>query len=114
MKTGDESGRGSILTAEGQATLSMAKSVLTALVERISNASITVEVLELLQNYKYRYLGLLKADFTVTNGETEAHMKAESARSLDERIEEIEKYQAVKKKVSSFINMCDLIAPGKN
>ena len=118
FETGDDSGRGSILTAEGQATLSMAKSVLTALVESISNASVTVEVLRLLQKYKQRFLDLLRTNSTaaaypVTNGSPEALMDVEVEQSLNERIEEIQEFQAFKVKVASFINMCNLILPGK-
>ena len=114
LKTGDESGRGSILTAEGQATLLMAKSVLTALVERILNASVTVKVLELLRKHKQRFLELLNADSTVTNESTEEYVIVESEKSLNDRIEEIQEFQAVKQKIVCFINMCDLIKPGEN
>ena len=89
----------------------MAKSLLTALVERISNASITVEILELLRKYKQRFLELLDTDSSATNKET---MEVESGKSLDELIEEIQEFQAVKKKTVSFINMCDVIAPGED
>ena len=91
----------------------MAKSVLTALVERISNASVTLEVLEILQKHKQRFLELLKANSTDVNEGSEDHVNVETKTRLDERIEEIQRFQAVKKKVVSFINMCDLIAPGK-
>ena len=111
LKTGDESGRGSILTDDGQATLFMAKSLLTALVERILDSSVTVEILELLQKYKKRFLQLLEADSSAVNKEI---MVVESGKSLDQRIEEIHGFQAVKKKTLSFINMCDLITPGED
>ena len=111
LKTGDESGRGSILTDDGQATLFMAKTLLTALVERISNSSTTVEILELLQKYKQRFLQLLEADSSAVNKEI---VVVESGKSLDERIEEIQAFQALKKKTVSFMNMCDVIAPGED
>lgn len=111
LKTGDESGRGSILTDDGQATLFMAKSLLTALAEGISDSSVTVEILELLQKYKQRFLQLLEADSSAVNKES---VVVESRKSLDQRIEEIQGFQAVKKKTVSFINMCDLIRPGED
>ncbi len=113
LKTGDESGRGSILTDEGQETLSMAQSVLTAIVESISNASVTVEILVLLQKYKQKFLELLKTTFSTAKGETKVNAEEECAKSLTERIEEIEEFQAVKLKVVSFATMCDLIQPGE-
>jgi len=114
LKTGDESGRGSILTAEGQETLSMAQSVLTALVESISNASVTVEILGLLQKYRKKFLELLsKITVPPAKDGTEANMRQEGEKILDQRIGEIEEFQAVKEKVASFVNMCDLIGPGE-
>ena len=89
----------------------MAKSLLTALVERILDSSVTVEILELLQKYKQRFLQLLEADSSAVNKEI---MVAESGKSLDQRIEEIQGFQAVKKKTVSFINICDLIRPGED
>lgn len=114
FKTGDGSGRGSILTPEGQQTLSMAKSVLSALVEGISNASVTFEVLQCLRKYKQRFLDLLKVDSTITKEGTKVDLKVESEKSLHDRIEEIQEFLAVKKKTLSFIDMCDLIKPGEN
>ena len=111
LKTGDESGRGSILTDDGQATLFMAKSLLTALVKIILDSSVTVEILELLQKYKQRFLQLLEADSSAVNKEI---MVQESGKSLEQRIEEIHGFKAVKKKTESFINMCDLIPPGED
>lgn len=102
------------MTAEGQATLSMAQSLLTALVERISNASVTVEILKLLMKYRQRFLELLKADSNVTSEETKARVILEGEKRLNDRIEEIQQFEAVKKKTLSFINMCDLIKPGEN
>ena len=110
LKIGDESGRGGILTDDGQATLFMAKSLLIALVERISNSSITVEILELLQKYKQRFLQLLEADSSAVNKEI---VVVESGKSLDERIEELQAFQGVKRKTVSFMDMCHLIAPGE-
>ena len=91
----------------------MAKSVLTALVKKISDASITVEVLELLQKHKQRFLELLKANSTITDKGAEAHTATEGEKCLVERIEEIKEFQTVKNKATSFIDMCDLIQPGK-
>ncbi|XP_068735057.1 LOW QUALITY PROTEIN: E3 ubiquitin-protein ligase rnf213-alpha-like [Montipora capricornis] len=102
---GDESGRGSILTPEGQETLSMAKSLLSALVERISGASITVKTLKLLQQYKDRFAQLLHADISNTE---EAE---ETVKSLNQRIEELLEFQSLKEKLMSFVHMCDLISP---
>lgn len=110
FKIGDESGRGCILTRDGQATLFQAKSLLTALVKRISNASITVKILELLHNYKDRFLQLLEA------GSSAHDMEAtrETERSLNERIREMQEFQELKTKVSYFIRMCEIISPGEN
>ena len=111
LKTGDESGRGSILTDEGRETLSMAQSVLSALVEGISNASVVVEILVLLRKYRRKFLELLKTTFSTAKEGTEANMR--EAKILDDRIAEIEEFEALKEKVVSFVNMCDLIRPGE-
>ena len=114
FETGDESGRGRILTAEGQETLSMAQSVLKALVESISDASVTVEILDLLQKYRKRFLELLsKTTFSSAKEGTEVHTREAGEKILNERIGEIEEFRAVKEKVVSFVNMCDLIRPGE-
>ena len=110
LKTGDESGRGSILTDEGRETLSMAQSVLSALVEGISNASVAVEVLVLLRKYRTKFLKLLKTSYSTAKEGTEANMRE---KVLDDRIAEIDEFQAVKEKVVSFVKMCDLIGPGE-
>ena len=65
--SGDGSERGAILTDEGQETLSMAKSLLEALIYDISNASVTVEVLLLLKNFKHKFLELVKTTTPVVN-----------------------------------------------
>ena len=114
LKTGDESGRGSILTAKGQETLSMAKSVLTALIESISNASVSVEILVLLQKHKKKFLELVsKKTLSSAKEGTGANTREKGEKILDERILEIEEFRAVKEKVFSFVNMCDLIGPGE-
>ena len=114
LKIGDESGRGRILTDDGQETLSMAQSVLTALVASISNASVTVEILVLLQKYRDKFLELLlKTTCPSTKERTEANTKQQDEKILDERIREIEEFQAVKQKLASFVNMCGLIGPGE-
>lgn len=64
--------------------------------------------------YRQRFLELLKADSNVTSEETKAPVILEGEKSLNDRIEEIQQFQAVKKKALSFINMCDLINPGEN
>ena len=92
----------------------MAKSLLTALVERISDASITVAILQLLQKYKDRFLTLLEADSSIPNASTETDMKLKTKGHLNDRIEEFQKFQTLKMKVLSFIDMCDLIPPGKH
>ena len=89
----------------------MAQSVLTALVESISNASVTVEVLVLLRKYRTKFLELLKTTFSTAKEGTEA--KEEVEKILDERIKELEEFQAVKVYVASFVNMCELIRPGE-
>lgn len=114
LKIGDESGRGRILTDDGQETLSMAQSVLTALVASISNASVTVEILVLLQKYRDKFLELLlKTTYPSAKERTEANTRQQGEKILDERIGEMEEFQAVKQKVVSFVNMCDLIGPGE-
>ena len=108
LQTGDETERGNILTPEGQETLSMAKSLLSALVERISGASITVTTLKLLQQYKDRFSQLLHAD--VSNTEEAEEIE----KSLNNRIKELLEFQGLKEKLMSFVHMCDLISPGEN
>jgi len=107
--TGDESERGSILTPDGQETLFLAKSLLTALVQRISDASITVAILEILKRNKDRFLELLEADSSTHITQTK-----EAERSLNDRIGEIQEFQDLKTKLLSFIHMCELIPPGEN
>ena len=102
--SGDESGRGRILSPEGQETLILAKSLLDALVRVISDGSVTVEVLILLQKYEQTFLELLKTTTTE---------KKDSELSLARRIEEIEEFRAVKENVVTFIGMCDVIQPGE-
>ena len=106
---GDESERGTILTPDGQETLSLAKSLLTALVQRISDSSITVATLEILKKYKDRFLELLEADSSTHNKRAK-----EAERSLNDRIREIQEFQDLRKKLLSFIHMCELIQPGEN
>ena len=107
---GDESGRGRILTPDGEATLFRAKSLLAALVKSISDASITVVVLELLHKYKYRFLQLLEADSSTQNMQATREIE----RNLNERIREIQEFQQLKTKVLCFICMCEIIPPGEN
>jgi len=89
----------------------MAQSVLSALVEGISNASVVVEILDLLRKYRTKFLELLKTTFSTAKEGTEANMREEKI--LGDRIAEIEEFLAVKEKVVSFVNMCDLIGPGE-
>ena len=113
--TGDGSERGAILTDEGQETLSMAKSLLEALINDISNASVTVEILLLLKDFKQKFVELVKTTTPVVT-EEEGRKIATNERIeqiLNERIEEIDEFQAVKVRVLSFARMCDLIPPGK-
>lgn len=107
--TGDESERGTILTPDGQETLSLAYSLFTALVQRICDSSITVATLEILEKYKERFLELLDADSSTPNKQTEKTKK-----SLNDRIREIQEFQDLRKKLLSFIHMCELIQPGEN
>lgn len=102
--TGDESGRGHILSPEGQETLFLAKSLLDALVRVISDGSVRVQVLLLLQKYKETFLELLK---------TTSAEKKDAELSLAHRIEEIEEFHTVKQNVVTFIAMCDVIQPGR-
>ena len=82
----------------------MAKSLLDALVRVIFDASVTVEILLLLQKYKEGFLELLKAAIP---------LGVAAERSLAERNEEIEEFLDEKMKLLSFIRMCDLIQPGE-
>ena len=92
----------------------MAQSVLTALVTSISNASVTVEILVLLQKYRDKFLELLlKTTCPSAKESTEANRKQQDEKILDERIREIEEFQAVKQKLASFVSMCGLIGPGE-
>ena len=115
FSTGDGSERGAILTDEGQETLSMAKSLLEALIDDISNASVTVEILLLLKDFNQKFVELVKTTTPVVR-EEEGRKIATNERIeqiLNERIEEIDEFQAVKVRVLSFARMCDLIQPGK-
>ena len=89
----------------------LAQSVLTALVESISNASVTVEIVVLLRKYRTKFLELLKTTFSSAKEGSEA--SEEVGKVLDERIKEFEEFQAVKVNVASFVNMCELIGPGE-
>ena len=91
----------------------MAQSVLSALVESIANASVIFEILVLLRKYRTKFLELFKTTFSTAKEGTEASTMEKGEKLLDERIEEIEEFQAVKLKVVSFVNMCDLIWPGE-
>ena len=93
----------------------MAKSLLEALIDDISNASVTVEILLLLKDFKQKFVELVKTTTPVVT-EEEGRKIATSERIeqiLNERIEEIDEFQAVKVRVLSFARMCDLIPPGK-
>ena len=98
-----------MLTPDGQETLFLAKSLLMALVQRISDASITVANLEILRKNKDRFLELLEADSSTHDSKTK-----ETERSLNERIGEIQEFEDLRAKLSSFIHMCQLIQPGEN
>lgn len=93
----------------------MAKSLLDALVRVISDASVTVEILVLLQNYKQRFLELLRTTYPVVDegGSSNMPTKEQTEQSLTDRIEEINAFQALKVKVLSFTRLCDLIQPGE-
>ena len=92
----------------------MAQAVLRALIESISNASVTVEILVLLQKYRKKFLDLLsKTTFPSAKEGIKANTRQEGEKILDERIGEIREFRAVKEKVVSFVNMCDLIGPGE-
>lgn len=116
LYSGDESGRGGILSPEGQETLSMAKSLLEALAKAILDASVTVEILLLLKKYQQRFLELLTTSSPVADegGGVKMPTKDETEQSLTDRIEELEKFQAVQEKVLTFTRMCDLIQPGES
>lgn len=101
---GDESGRGGILSDDAKKTLFLAKSLLDALVRVISDGSVTIQVLLLLQRHKETFLELLKTS-SAENKDVEF--------SLAYRIEEIQEFFEMKEKVGIFIGMCDVIQPGK-
>ena len=103
-----------MLTVEGQETLSMAKSLLEALIEMLSNASITVEILVLLQNFKQKFIELVKTTTPVVNeGDGRKVVTKEIIEQiLTERIEEANEFNAVKGRVLSFTRMCDLLPAG--
>ena len=103
--TGDESGRSHILLPKGQETLVLAKSLFNALVRNISDGSVTVEVLLLVQNHQKTFVELLKTISGVERNDAE--------RSMAKRIEEIEEFRAVKENLGTFIGMCNLISPGE-
>ena len=91
----------------------MAQSVLTAIVESLSSASVTLEILVLVQKYNVKFLELLRATFSKDKKETKAKKTEEFKKILAERIKEMVEFQTVKDKVVSFVNMCDLIQPGE-
>ena len=103
------------MTDEGRKTLSMAKSLLEALIEMLSNASITMEILVLLQNSKQKFIELVKTTTPVVNeGDGQKVVTKEIIEQiLTERIEEAKEFHAVKGRVLSFTWMCDLIPPGE-
>ena len=104
------------MTHEGQETLAMAQSLLQELQKLISNASVTVEILKLLETRQQRFLDLLKMSAHVgSHGE---RMKSVSSKDTMEqflaaRIEEFEEFRKVRTQVGLFVNMCELISPGK-
>ena len=77
--------------------------------QRISDSSITVATLKILKKYKDRFLELLEADSSIHNKRTK-----EAERSLNDRIREIQEFQDLRKKLLSFIHLCELIQPGEN
>ena len=91
----------------------MAQSVLTAIVESLSNVSVTVGILVLLQKYKQKFLELLERTFPSVKEGTKAKTMQEIENVLEKRIEEIETFQTVKARVVSFVNLCELIKPGE-
>ena len=93
----------------------MAKSLLEALINDISNASVTVEILLLLKDFKQKFVELVKTTAPVVKEEEGRKIATNPTieQILNERIEEIDEFQAVKVGVSSFARMCDLIQPGK-
>ena len=113
--TGDSSEGGAILTDKGRKTLDMAKSSLRDLVEVISNASVTVEILLLLKTFKQKFVELVTNTMPVIKEEhgREIATNERIEQILNERIEEIDEFHAVKVRVLSFARMCDLIQPGK-
>ena len=102
--TGDESGRGGILSDDCKETLFLAKSLLEALVRVISDGSVTFQVLLLLQRHKETFLELLK---------TSAAEIKDIELSLAHRLEEIQEFFEVKENLGKFIGMCDVIQPGE-
>jgi len=84
-----------------------------ALIESISNASVTVEILALLKKHREKFLELLEILNKAVKEGTEANTREQSEKNLVERFQEIEEFQAIKVRVVSFVNMCDLIKPGE-
>ena len=93
----------------------MAKSLLRDLVAVISNASVTVEILLLLKDLKQKFVELVTNTTPVVKEEHGRKIATNERieQILNERIEEIDEFQAVKVRVLSFARMCDLIQPGK-
>lgn len=94
-----------MLSTAGQEKLSQAKSLLDALVRIMSDGSVTVEVLLLVQKHKTTFLELLKKTPGVEKNDAEL--------SLNQRIEEIEEFHTVRESVGRFIAMCDVVPPGE-
>ena len=82
-----------------------AKSLLDALVRIMSDGSVTVEVLLLVQKHKATFLELLETASGVDKNDAEL--------SLVQRIKEIEEFYTVRENVGRFIAMCDVVPPGE-
>ena len=103
--TGDESRRSGILSPAGQKKLFQAKSLLDTLVRIMSDGSVTVKILLLVQKHKATFLELLKTASGVERNDAEL--------SLVQRIEEIEEFNTVRENVGRLIAMCDVVPPGE-
>ncbi|XP_022806308.1 E3 ubiquitin-protein ligase rnf213-alpha-like [Stylophora pistillata] len=100
---GNESGRRDILSIAGQERLSQAKLLLDALVRVMSDGSVTVEILLLVQKHETTFLELLKT--------TSGVEKNDATLSLAHRIEEIKEFRTVRENVGRFIALCDVVPP---
>ena len=94
----------------------MAKSLLEALVRVVKDASVTFQILLLLEKNKQRFLELVETTRPAVDegGNSNVATMKKIEQSLTDRIEEMKEFRDTKEAVLTFTRMCDLIQPGEN